>query len=144
MLRMSTELSLLHPGNFTQLFSCFYKLSLLLEAAGIRTKKGISVLTLRKSVLSLALGTAPYTRDGGKCVQIFLSTSLNQPSACSKARGSSGISRSSPFPLPHCSFTLAAFPLPLKSVSFSCQRERNDKSIQRKRKTERSQPSCVT
>lgn len=41
-LRMSTEPSVLSPGNFTPFFSCFHKLSLLLEAAGIRKKKGIS------------------------------------------------------------------------------------------------------
>ena len=49
------------------------------------------------------------------------------------------MSRNGPFPLPHFSFAPAAIPLPLKSVIFSCQRERNEKSIQRKRKTEKAQ-----
>lgn len=143
-LRMSTELSVLSPGNFTQFLPCFHKLSLLLEAAGIRMKKSISSFNPQK------ISVKPCTRDSlihqrwQKLCSDFLSPSRSLPPACSTARGFSGIRRSSPFPLPPFSFTPAAIPLPLKPVSSSCQRERNDKSIQRKRKTERSQASCVT
>lgn len=143
-MRMSTKLSVLSPGNFTQIFSCFHKLLLLLEAAEIRTKKGISHTNPQKISIKPRTGDSLIHHRWWKLCSDFLSPSLSQPSACSKARGFWGISRSSPFPLPHCSFSPAAIPLPLKSVSFSCQRERNDKSIQRKRKTERSQASCVT
>jgi len=48
-----------------------------------------------------------------------------------------GTSRASPFPLPHCSFTPAAIPQPLKPVISSRQRKWNDKSIQKKKKTQK-------
>lgn len=137
---------MLSPGNITCIFSCFHKLPLLLESAGVRMKKGLLRFDTRK------ISVKPCTRDNlysPEMAEMFFIcdrfSSLSQSLSLQQHLFLPGqrvlrYQQEQPFPLPHFSFTPAAIPLPLESVIFSCQRERNDKSIQRKN---REIPSLV-